>query len=676
MIAHDLAVFRDLVSRIPDQPPPPLISEFVEGQRILPTNTPLPGPWHNARAPYLVEIMDNMSPYSPVQMQAIMKPRKVGLTTAAENVVAYWIKNPTDQMYVTKDEKLAQSWSTRKLPALLDSLGLRDSITATLSNTKSRRTGDTTYCKEYYGGALDIASAGSGMSRRAMDKRVLIIDEVDGVDALTTTGEGNWVEVLIGHTISWGARKKIMLFSSPTTAERSNIWTYYDQGDKRVFLVPCPVCGRLMELRLGDETTDYGLKGDTKAGELIEGYYLTECCHERVTNNQKIDMYSPEPRSLRHPERLSERARWEPTKLLNDPELRSYGMNSLYSPLGMLSFTDLYKQREKAIAGGPDAMRSYVNLYEGNVYSETGQRPRLDKVIAHRGIYARGTVPDEALYLAAGVDVQDGAGMDPTDPTKFQDPTNSPRLELEILGTGASYKTWSIDYLRFEGSVDDAYSGAWEKLYQFIQGNGFEFPRLSDGRAFAPQLMFVDSGNGRKADVVYQFAERIPNVYAIKGLPMLKADPHRARAENEGPKELWYRWANIGGPRGLYEINTRHYKRIIYSNLDRIPREPSGPQRAGFCDFPRDYDEHYFDMLTAEEQLVDGSFDARGRRNEALDCRVYAMCAADVWLDLQVQAWRKYYRDQGSSQIQVEQSINSKWVLDYMAAQLAPKRVT
>jgi len=37
-------------------------------------------------------------------------------------------------------------------------------------------------------------------------------------------------------------------------------------------------------------------------------------------------------------------------------------------------------------------------------------------------------------------------------------------------------------------------------------------------------------------------------------------------------------------------------------------------------------------MLTAEEKLRDGRFDPCGRKNEALDCRVYALCAADVYL--------------------------------------------
>jgi hypothetical protein len=44
-----------------------LISEYIEGRRIMPTSTPFPGFWENSRTPYLIEPMDNMSPSSPIQ---------------------------------------------------------------------------------------------------------------------------------------------------------------------------------------------------------------------------------------------------------------------------------------------------------------------------------------------------------------------------------------------------------------------------------------------------------------------------------------------------------------------------------------------------------------------------------------------------------------------------------
>jgi phage terminase large subunit GpA-like protein len=665
MIAHDIEFLRQMNSLLPDNPPPRLISEYVEGRRNLPTSTPFPGLWRNSRAPYLVEIMDNMSPYSSVQVQAIMKPRKVGLTTCAENVVGYWLDaNPTEILYVTASDDLAFNWATMKLPPLIDSLGFRDKITASTESAKSRRSGDSTYRKEVIGGALDVTSARSLMARRALDKRVLIVDEVDGVPALTSTGEGNWVEVLIGHTISWGARKKIMLFSSPTTIEASNINAYYEDGDKRVFLVPCPVCGKLMELKMGNESSAYGLKAETKEGRLIQAYYLTECCHEAVFNNQKKDMYSSEPRSLKHPDRVSPLARWEPTKEISDRLRRSYGMNSLYSPLGMLSFTDLYKEKEKAEEKGGDGVRSFVNLYEGRPYKDQGYRPTLAAVLRLRGDYKSGTIPSGVIYLSVGTDVQKG---------NLRDEKNPPRLELEVLGHGLGYRTWSILYRRFEGDIMDPFSGAWETLNQFSLNGGFDF-RRDDGVIFTPQIVFIDSGDAAegRSEIVYRFCGRWQNTFPIKGFKMLTADKKKhEKGDVPGIGNFKkYRAAAIGsGGETVYEISTNHYKNIIYNNLN-IPRLPSDPQQPQFCDFPRDYGEEYFAMLTGTEKRVDGSFHDVRPRVEALDCRVYALCAGDVWLDAQVDRIRREYRSAGYPQAQVEAVVNGRYVLERLATRI------
>lgn len=668
MIAHDIEFFREMNALLPDQRPPSLISEYVEGRRNLPTNTPFPGPWRNSRAPYLVEIMDCMSPYSPIQRVAVMKPRKVGLTTGSEGVVAYWLDaNPTEILYVTASDNLALDWATKKLPPLIDSLGFRHKITASTESAKSRRSGDSTYRKEVIGGALDITSARALMARRALDKRVLIIDEVDGVPAMTTTGEGNWIEVLEGHTISWGARKKILLFSSPTTTEASNISRYYEAGDKRVFLVPCPACGRLMELKMGNDQSAWGLKADTKAGVVSQAYYVCEFCHEAIFNNQKLDMYADEPRSLLHPERLSERARWVPTKKCDDPTMRSYGMNALYSPLGMLSFTDLYRKRQQAEEEGPDGIRSFTNLYEGLPYKDAGSRPKLEAVLALRGSYKSGTIPPGVLYLTAFVDVQRGNAKDERNPE---------RLEMEIMGHGYGYRTWSILYRKFEGGTMDPFSGAWEKMNKFAEAGGLRFTR-DDGVIFPVRLIFIDSGDAAegRSEIAYRFCSRWKNTFPSKGFKMLTADAkRREKGDVAGAGNFKkYRAAAIGsGGEVVYEVSTNHYKNIVFNNLN-IPRLPQDPQRPGFCDFPRDYDEEYFAQLTGSEKRIDGSFHDIRTRVESLDCRVGALCAGDVWLDSELERIRRKFRDQGATLAQVNE-LSTKNIIDRLAQDLAPKK--
>ena len=313
------------------------IAAWIEGRRILPTSTPIPGPWRNSVTPYGIEIMNSLAPNSGIQMVVVMKSRKCGLTTIMENAVGYYmLENPSEILYATASEELAKDWGDNKIMGVIESLGGSDRITANTSSAKSRRTGNTSDKKEYIGGKLDIMSSQSKRARRQLDKRCLFIDEVDGVEAITATGEGKWTEVLFGHTASWGSKRKIALFGSPTVFETSLTYEYWQQGDCRRFMLPCPYCGKHIELRLDVESGgSFGLKAETKAGEIIGAYYLCEYCAEAVRNEQKLEMFSERPQCLKYPEKEIEKYYWEPTRKPDDSAWRSYHVNALYSPIGI-----------------------------------------------------------------------------------------------------------------------------------------------------------------------------------------------------------------------------------------------------------------------------------------------------------------------------------------------------
>ena len=648
---------------LPDKPPADKISAWVEGRRVLPPASPFPGPWRNERTPYSVEIMDNMSPYSPVQRQAIMKARKLGLTTAIENCVAYFIDQvPSEQLYSTANEQLAKDWSKKKVSHVIDSLNIRHKLIAADQNTKSRATGDRMFTKEYIGGALDIITASSLMARRALDKRCLWIDETDGIEAQTSTGEGSWAEILMAHTNSYGARRKISLFGSPTTFEASLINHYYQQGDQRKFLIPCPVCGRDTELKLDNESTVYGLKAETEAGLIIDAYYLCEYCHEPIFDNDKLRFYSPEPKCRKYPGKKLSPAHWEPTKK-PDPIFRSYQINSLYSPVGMLSFKEVAVEQEKAKREGPEAMRSFVNIYQGVTYKDESSRPLLAKVLEHRGIYGRGTVPPGVLFLTMACDVQRGS---------VKNPDNPPRIELEVMGTGLGYKTWSIEYRVFTGPVDDPYSGAWEDMFLWMKGiNGTFYSK--ENIAFQLKMIGIDSGDAAdgRAEVVYRFCERwSPFAFPVKGFSQLTAR-RGEKADIPGAASFKkYRMAKIGTA-GEYviEVSTAYYKETLFGRLN-IGATNNSTHPNGYCDFPRDYSDDYFIQLINSEKLAGGGFRDIGA-HEAMDCRIYNLCMSDAWLEAQVRRVRDESRAKGADPTWVDMTINSRTVLEQQQALLS-----
>jgi phage terminase large subunit GpA-like protein len=130
-------------------------------------------------------------------------------------------------------------------------------------------------------------------------------------------------------------------------------------------------------------------------------------------------------------------------------------------------------------------------------------------------------------------------------------------------------------------------------------------------------MTFVDSSF--MTDVVYRYCKRRKSVYACQGQPNTPAKSRPVVEEKQKKTK-----------KGLYvPVGVDTAKDVIYARL-RFAKP--GP---GFCHFPDTHDPEYFRQLTAEEKRtkwVNGRrwkywHLTKGKRNEALDCRVYAFAA-------------------------------------------------
>jgi len=267
------------------------------------------------------------------------------------------------------------------------------------------------------------------------------------------------------------------------------------------------------------------------------------------------------------------------------------------------------------------------------------------------------------------VDVQKGSKKDPDNP---------PRIECEILGHGSGHRTWSIDYLRFEGGIDDPYSGVWEKLYSWSLENQMKYTRMDDkygkGHEFPIMLAFIDSGDqndideqGEHLDTVFRFAEHWgTGCFAIKGFSGRAMKTRKNEKGDTVTKDNFRRYrAAKSGDYIYYQISTNYYKLLLYNKL-KIQRRDGEWQQPGFCDFPIEYDEKYFKMLASEEKRSDNSFHSHGRRNEALDVRIYNLCAGDVYLDNLVSDLKLHWKNKGAMADQLAM-INSEYALLQLA---------
>lgn len=650
-----------LIQRFPDELPTKLISEHAQEKRILPPGTPRPGPLDLSYTPYLVEPMNNMSPMIPIQRTVILKGAQLGFTTLAECVLGYYMGySPQDILFMSATDGILERWATRRLEPAIDSYGLRENIKSNDATQGRKRVGDKMFSKEYFGMRLDMASAQSAASMRATDKRILIRDEIDGAPAQLKTGEGNWLSVSYARTNAWASRRKVLDFGTPTTFQDSLIYPEYEKGDQRKFLVPCPHCNESIELKFEQLTPE------TEAGKLVDVLYGCQSCGVILFNHDKITML--------------DKGYYKPTKEALDPNMRSYHISSMYAPIGMITWLDIYRLYQLALneVGG---MRSFTNLYLGLPYQETGSKPKIEKVIELKGGYKSGEIPEGVLFLTLGADVQQGSKTDKKNP---------PRIELEVLGTGHGWRNFSIEYLRFEGAIDDAHEGAWKKLNDWAETckvchnkcnfrspgcekflSGMSYKNNKD-IVFNIETVFIDSGDGNYSHVIYRFCERWNNTTAIKGSPDLKKKKgHRGESIDaivSGNRER-YRFTKSKSGDTLCMINTNYYKSLIYHNL-KIPKVEIGESKPGSMSFPRDYKEKYFKMLTAEVKLEDGTFYCPAHtRNESLDTKVYSLAAADVYLENLVLDFKAQVKENGGSKVEVDQ-VNTRFVIEYLKKNL------
>jgi phage terminase large subunit GpA-like protein len=646
----DADFFAEQIALSPVDPPPNSIADWIQDRRVMPASTPFPGFWDNDKTPYWVEVMEALSPSSPIKHVALLKASQLGASAIAENVIAFYMgAAPAEILYVSATVDMLKKWAAKRLEPLVETCDLRRLMTAGIDNPGNRRSGDLILSKQFIGGALDMASAQSAPSLRSDSKRILIRDEIDGARAELTTGEGNWLAVSAARTNAWGDRAKIFDLSTPTVEGKSLITDQYSRGDKRKYLVPCPRpgCGKYQVLQWGNERSNHGIRPEYKAGKLVGAYYICEHCHDAFFNHEKASFLS--------------KGRWEATKKTDSDNFASYHLSGLYRPIGMISWLDMWKKYETA-RDDPEEMRGFVNLELGLPFKEIGARPKAEHVIELKGGYRSGDIPDGVLFLTAGIDVQRGSKKDPANP---------PRLEMEILGHGSQFRTWSIKYLRIEGDVDDENSGAWAELAQMDLDGKFKFKR-DDGLEFGLKLVLIDSGDGDSTDTVYKFCSGWTNTYPSKGFRWVKV-------KKEDPTDKFlsgsfhsrYKQSKVGGNTILYTIGTVLYKTQLYKNLS-IKRSDTGESPPGFCAFPADYSQKFFDMLTAEEKLSDGSYDNYGRRNEALDCRVMNLCAGDIYLAGMIDHFKDFYRERGWNKAQLT-AINHTFVLKMMEAKIGRK---
>lgn len=531
------------------------------------------------------------APYQRGMMQAISDPTiervvfmtgaQVGKTEIINNAVGYFIDQSPSPLLIVQPTLEMAKMWSNDRLAPM----LRDTpaLKNKVKDARSRDSGNTLYQKSFPGGYLAIVGANSPAGLSARPVRAVFFDEVDRYPA-SAGSEGDPINLGIARTKTFTHNRKIVMVSTPTNKGASRIEAAFDQSDQRYYYVPCPDCGHSQKMEWQN------VHWDKDAPETAE--YICQDCGSAWDDAKRY--------------RAIKNGKWVASEKFNGTA--GFHLSGLYSPWTPLGDIAQDFMNAKVM---PDTLRVFVNTTLAESWEDQGERID-DYAIAERAEAYGNRVDHRVVLITAGCDVQND------------------RIEVEVVGWGRDEESWSLDYKVIYG--DPSTPQIWNDLDTLLKTR-YE---TEDDRTIDIRAACIDSG-GHYTQAVYNFVRPREGrrIFAIKGMAG-ESRPIVSRPTRN----------NIGKIR-LFTLGVDNIKELIFSRL-KIQSEG-----AGFCHFPDDRPDEYFKQLAASEKIITKfhkgfprrEFVKTRTRNEALDCRVYAIGALAILnLNLNTLADRKNHQ--------------------------------
>ncbi len=594
------------------------VVDWAKEHRYLPPDlTSKPGRYDPNFTPYMIEIMDKMSPGDPATQVVLRKAAQIGATTMLENIIGHAIaEDPSGILYVSGNIDLVKSAMELKVDRMLALSNLSHLLGA--PNT-TKRSGDTAGRKEFKGGFLLAVGSRSAAKLRAISTRRALLDECDSFPQVVGgvgIEEGNVRNLVLARTATFERTRKVFYCSTPLKEQTSMINELFLLGDQNFYYVPCPFCGFFQVLDWNGYTDGgqhYGIVFELDSdGILIDesvGYQCVDC-QKSIKNYQKTEMLAA--------------GEWRPQSRSREKGLVSYHINAFYSPVGQISFEqtvthwlrawDTERDRMKDV----DELQQFYNLVRGLPWADKGESPSAERVREHRRLhYSDGEVPNRMAIVETGA---------PVILLTCAVDVHKDRLDVEVVGWCQDRQSYSIEWLHFTGDPD--LPETWEPISELIETKRWV---ADDGRIYGIARTLIDANYQEKADAVYQFCGSYSQgVYAIIG----RKDPIKGSLQKE------FSLSTSSGGHPLFNIWTSMYKDRFTAWVKNSWREGE-LQPQGRPNFPENRRDDYFEELANEakfkivhpvtKQIVGWKWQQiKQRPNHALDVKVYNMAAFDM----------------------------------------------
>lgn len=541
------------------RPPPRLrLSEWIESEMRLPEGvSALPGRvrlW-----PYQREIADAISDPA-IERVTLVKPVRVGFTTLLSGALASYVANePAPILALLPTEADCRDYVVSDLEPIFEATPALAGLLSAEADESGR---STLLSRRFPGGSLKVVAAKSPRNLRRHNVRILLIDEADGMEP---TNEGSPLTLAERRTLSFPNRK-IVVGSTPTIEETSNVLRSYATSDQRVFEVPCPSCGAFSEI-LWSHIEWQPNRPETAA-------FRCPHCSTLVEERFKSAMVAA--------------GAWRALR----PDVSGHAgfrLNALVSGLANASWGKLAAEFLNA-KDHPDQLQTFVNTILAQGWRESADQLDESDLASRAEPFGLSAIPPEVLFVTIGVDVQDD------------------RLELVFVGHTKEGEALILGSSVVWGSP--LQNDTWTELDDALRTT-WPHPR---GGTLRVDAAIIDSGDGGVTDQVYAFARpRLGRrVFAGKGVGGSRPIAERSKAKGIAlilvgvdavKAQLLNRLARGRTIRFSADLDARFFEELTSER--RVVRYVRGSPVRRFERIP-------------------------GRRAEALDCVVYGLAARQL----------------------------------------------
>lgn len=558
------------------------------------------GKWQTA--PFQVAILNAMG-NDLIRVVNFVKSARIGYTKLLMANIGYKIQHKRrNVMMWSPTDPDAEDISKQHVNGLIRDVP----VLLALAPWFGRKHSDNTLDNKVFSNRRNLWIRGGKAARNYREKSAdeVVYDELSKFDA-NVEGEGS--PTFLGDKRLIGAvYPKSTRGSTPGREGYCQITKAAEESPIRLrFNVPCPHCHKEQVLKWGGKDCEHGLKWERNdRNEAVKAWYSCEHCaciffHQDMVAAQSAGRWICEATGIWTRDAME----WfgpdnEPT---STPRSVSFYCWSIYSTwVTWLTLVDEWlvvgTDREKLI--------TFINTTRGEVWVEDqGERVEWETLYGRREIYpCTDRVPEQVLGIFVGIDTQDD------------------RYEVRHWGFGVGEEAW---LLRTTILTGDPASAELRRKVGVELNREFKRP---DGTPMRVERACWDAG-GHYSDEVAEESIKHGVRWVV---PIFGASTYGKPIANfpKRRKNKIYKT----------EVGTDNAKELIYGRLNiKVPQpwvSTPGCIHLPLIDW---CDEDELKQLTAERKkpvMVKGKrelrWDSGGRRNEALDCLVYALAALRI----------------------------------------------